>query len=134
MAHGGSNFGFYNGANTGADEADYKPDLTSYDYVRNFLTHCCTFYCKLWNAHHKLDYLICRMLQSGKLVMLTIQNSKVACVFILFSSYQNFIFQFVGNIILYVSLFLVSTYVSLPQNICFNDKQTIVSHLLRKGF
>lgn len=32
MAHGGSNFGFYNGANTGADEADYKPDLTSYDY------------------------------------------------------------------------------------------------------
>lgn len=32
MAHGGSNFGFYNGANTGANEADYKPDLTSYDY------------------------------------------------------------------------------------------------------
>eukprot|EP00257_Ricinus_communis_P027182 XP_025014596.1 beta-galactosidase 17 [Ricinus communis] len=32
MAHGGTNFGFYNGANTGADESDYKPDLTSYDY------------------------------------------------------------------------------------------------------
>ncbi|RVW52021.1 Beta-galactosidase 17 [Vitis vinifera] len=32
MAHGGTNFGFYNGANTGADELDYKPDLTSYDY------------------------------------------------------------------------------------------------------
>ncbi|KAJ7951619.1 Beta-galactosidase [Quillaja saponaria] len=33
MAHGGTNFGFYNGANTaGADEADYKADLTSYDY------------------------------------------------------------------------------------------------------
>ncbi|ESW22508.1 hypothetical protein PHAVU_005G158700 [Phaseolus vulgaris] len=32
MAHGGTNFGFYNGANTGVDEADYKPDLTSYDY------------------------------------------------------------------------------------------------------
>ncbi|KAF7843491.1 Beta-galactosidase 17 [Senna tora] len=32
MAHGGTNFGFYNGANTGQDEADYKPDLTSYDY------------------------------------------------------------------------------------------------------
>ncbi|XP_057978468.1 beta-galactosidase 17 isoform X2 [Malania oleifera] len=32
MAHGGTNFGFYNGANTGADEYDYKPDLTSYDY------------------------------------------------------------------------------------------------------
>ncbi|WCJ39514.1 beta-galactosidase 17 [Euphorbia peplus] len=32
MAHGGTNFGFYNGANTGADEFDFKPDLTSYDY------------------------------------------------------------------------------------------------------
>ncbi|KAL3511678.1 hypothetical protein ACH5RR_024395 [Cinchona calisaya] len=32
MAHGGTNFGFYNGANTGMDESDYKPDLTSYDY------------------------------------------------------------------------------------------------------
>ncbi|KAK9131170.1 hypothetical protein Sjap_011657 [Stephania japonica] len=32
MAHGGTNFGFFSGANTGADESDYKPDLTSYDY------------------------------------------------------------------------------------------------------
>ncbi|CAN6327462.1 unnamed protein product [Urochloa humidicola] len=32
MAHGGTNFGFYNGANTGQDESDYKADLTSYDY------------------------------------------------------------------------------------------------------
>ncbi|KAL1814359.1 hypothetical protein ACET3Z_016933 [Daucus carota] len=32
MAHGGTNFGFYNGANTGEGESDYKPDLTSYDY------------------------------------------------------------------------------------------------------
>ncbi|PQQ09876.1 beta-galactosidase 17 isoform X1 [Prunus yedoensis var. nudiflora] len=32
MAHGGTNFGFYNGANAGSDESDYKPDLTSYDY------------------------------------------------------------------------------------------------------
>ena len=32
MAHGGTNFGFYNGANIGADEFDYKPNLTSYDY------------------------------------------------------------------------------------------------------
>ncbi|VFQ70906.1 unnamed protein product [Cuscuta campestris] len=32
MAHGGTNFGFYSGANTGSDESDYKPDLTSYDY------------------------------------------------------------------------------------------------------
>ncbi|KAJ8755751.1 hypothetical protein K2173_024295 [Erythroxylum novogranatense] len=32
MAHGGTNFGFYNGANTGVDSSDYKPDLTSYDY------------------------------------------------------------------------------------------------------
>ena len=32
MAHGGTNFGFYDGANIGADESDYKPNLTSYDY------------------------------------------------------------------------------------------------------
>lgn len=32
MAHGGTNFGFYNGANAGDDVLDYKPDLTSYDY------------------------------------------------------------------------------------------------------
>ncbi|XP_023541998.1 beta-galactosidase 17 [Cucurbita pepo subsp. pepo] len=32
MAHGGTNFGFYNGANTGDSALDYKPDLTSYDY------------------------------------------------------------------------------------------------------
>ncbi|XP_043704468.1 beta-galactosidase 17 isoform X2 [Telopea speciosissima] len=32
MAHGGTNFGFFNGANTGIDDSDYKPDLTSYDY------------------------------------------------------------------------------------------------------
>ncbi|KAF5192757.1 Beta-galactosidase [Thalictrum thalictroides] len=32
MAHGGTNFGFLNGANTGADDSDYKADLTSYDY------------------------------------------------------------------------------------------------------
>ena len=39
MAHGGTNFGFYSGANTGTDEADYRPDLTSYDYVSILLTH-----------------------------------------------------------------------------------------------
>ncbi|KAL6972712.1 Beta-galactosidase 17 [Sarracenia purpurea var. burkii] len=32
MAHGGTNFGFYSGANTGENETVYKPDLTSYDY------------------------------------------------------------------------------------------------------
>ncbi|KAL5579481.1 hypothetical protein UlMin_011923 [Ulmus minor] len=32
MAHGGTNFGFYNGANTGGYESDYKADITSYDY------------------------------------------------------------------------------------------------------
>ena len=37
MVHGGTNFGFYNGANTGEDESDYKPDLTSYDYVSSFM-------------------------------------------------------------------------------------------------
>lgn len=30
MAHGGTNFGFYNGANH--NEADYQPTITSYDY------------------------------------------------------------------------------------------------------
>lgn len=44
MVHGGTNFGFYNGANTGSDEFDYKPDLTSYDYVRQ--VHIITYYCK----------------------------------------------------------------------------------------
>uniref|UniRef100_A0A6V7QTJ0 beta-galactosidase n=1 Tax=Ananas comosus var. bracteatus TaxID=296719 RepID=A0A6V7QTJ0_ANACO len=28
----GTNFGFFSGANTGQNESDYKPDLTSYDY------------------------------------------------------------------------------------------------------
>ncbi|XP_039116175.1 beta-galactosidase 8 isoform X1 [Dioscorea cayenensis subsp. rotundata] len=32
MAHGGTNFGFFSGANTGDNETDYKADLTSYDY------------------------------------------------------------------------------------------------------
>uniref|UniRef100_A0A7N0TYL2 beta-galactosidase n=1 Tax=Kalanchoe fedtschenkoi TaxID=63787 RepID=A0A7N0TYL2_KALFE len=32
MAHGGTNFGLYNGANTGANESDFQPDITSYDY------------------------------------------------------------------------------------------------------
>ncbi|KAJ0985524.1 hypothetical protein J5N97_003880 [Dioscorea zingiberensis] len=32
MAHGGTNFGFFSGANTGENEKDYKADLTSYDY------------------------------------------------------------------------------------------------------
>lgn len=33
MVHGGTNFGFYSGANTGAGASDYQPDITSYDYV-----------------------------------------------------------------------------------------------------
>ncbi|XP_024532429.1 beta-galactosidase 8 [Selaginella moellendorffii] len=32
MAHGGSNFGFFSGANTGGKETIYQPDITSYDY------------------------------------------------------------------------------------------------------
>ncbi|KDP40762.1 hypothetical protein JCGZ_24761 [Jatropha curcas] len=32
MAHGGTNFGFYNGANTNSDGSGYKADITSYDY------------------------------------------------------------------------------------------------------
>lgn len=41
MAHGGTNFGFYNDAN-GAQESNYLADLTSYDYVRkisSFASH-----------------------------------------------------------------------------------------------
>lgn len=52
MAHGGTNFGFYNGANTGQNESDYKGDITSYDYVRNLWAHQLTIYwyfaCILW--------------------------------------------------------------------------------------
>ncbi|TVU20442.1 hypothetical protein EJB05_36650 [Eragrostis curvula] len=42
MAHGGTNFGFYNGANTGQTEYDYKADLTSYDYatLRRVIHEC----------------------------------------------------------------------------------------------
>jgi len=39
MAHGGTNFGFFSGANTGQIDSDYKADLTSYDYVSN-VRHC----------------------------------------------------------------------------------------------
>ncbi len=32
MFHGGTNFGFYNGANYDVDKTDYQPTVTSYDY------------------------------------------------------------------------------------------------------
>lgn len=32
MAHGGTNFGFFSGANTGNTASDFEPDITSYDY------------------------------------------------------------------------------------------------------
>ncbi|CAI0419520.1 unnamed protein product [Linum tenue] len=51
MAHGGTNFGFYSGANTGTDESDYKPDLTSYDYVSEKFTNL--FYFRL--KHFKME-------------------------------------------------------------------------------
>lgn len=46
MAHGGTNFEFFNGANTGQNESDYKADLTSYDYVSNACWECCMMF---WN-------------------------------------------------------------------------------------
>lgn len=49
MVHGGTNFGFYSGANTGGDETDYKPDLTSYDYVRKIST----------SLLYKIELLVC---------------------------------------------------------------------------
>lgn len=36
MAHGGTNFGFFSGANTGQNASDYQSDITSYDYVKYF--------------------------------------------------------------------------------------------------
>lgn len=44
MAHGGTNLGLYSGANTGANESDYKPDLTSYDYVRKIIPSVYVFW------------------------------------------------------------------------------------------
>ncbi|XP_024366649.1 beta-galactosidase 8 isoform X2 [Physcomitrium patens] len=32
MVHGGTNFGFFSGANTGTGPSDFQPDITSYDY------------------------------------------------------------------------------------------------------
>lgn len=32
MGHGGTNFGFFNGANTGGNSNDFHPSITSYDY------------------------------------------------------------------------------------------------------
>lgn len=32
MAHGGTNFGFFSGSNTGETASDFEPDITSYDY------------------------------------------------------------------------------------------------------
>lgn len=38
MAHGGTNFGFSSGANTGDLASEFQPDLTSYDYVKSCLS------------------------------------------------------------------------------------------------
>ena len=33
MVHGGTNFGFFSGANVGTGPSDFQPAITSYDYV-----------------------------------------------------------------------------------------------------
>jgi len=68
MVHGGTNFGFYNGANTGSEESDYKPDLTSYDYVGQF--HIITCYCKSLTIFQSNIVFVChfRMLPLRSLV------------------------------------------------------------------
>ena len=33
MVHGGTNFGFFSGANIGSGPSDFQPVITSYDYV-----------------------------------------------------------------------------------------------------
>jgi hypothetical protein len=79
MAHGGTNFGFYNGANTGQDEFDYKPDLTSYDYASitpNNFFRLLIFFCKLTYLH---DLFTGRMHQLRSMEMCIIQNTKACC-------------------------------------------------------
>lgn len=75
MAHGGTNFGFYNGANTGNTESDYQPDLTSYDYVRTILICLSSELAWLFAPFDNPHYL--RMHQLRNPVMLITQSSKV---------------------------------------------------------
>jgi hypothetical protein len=80
MAHGGTNFGFYNGANTGQDESDYKADLTSYDYVSitpNNFFHLLILFRK---STYFVTYLLCRMHRLRSMEMCIMQNTK-ACFF-----------------------------------------------------
>lgn len=82
MAHGGTNFGFYNGANTGADEFDYKPDLTSYDYVRKInFDFIVLRYCIFTYPTYQSNVFSFRMHQLENLVMWTMQSSKVCAKF-----------------------------------------------------
>jgi len=83
MAHGGTNFGFYNGANAAADGSDYKPDLTSYDYVRKINLFVLLFqnliipFCFWFILCCKTSGLIFRMHPYRNLGMWTMQSSKV---------------------------------------------------------
>jgi len=70
MAHGGTNFGFYNGANTGQDESDYKPDLTSYDYDAPIKEHG-----DVHNAKYK-GMLFCFFKHAGELHIFILWREK----------------------------------------------------------
>lgn len=79
MAHGGTNFGFYSGANTGQDEFDYKPDLTSYDYASIAPNN---FFHLLFCFTSQLIYmtsLLGRMHRLRSMEMCIIQNTKACC-------------------------------------------------------
>ena len=77
MAHGGTNFGFYNGANA-AQESEYTADLTSYDYVRNL---CNNSFLSVFIVETSYKFTcsvtFCRTLLLVSLVMWTVQSSKV---------------------------------------------------------
>lgn len=82
MAHGGTNFGFYNGANTGQDESDYKADLTSYDYASISPNNFFSFFFFLFaNQLICMTSLLGRMHRLRSMEMYIIQNTKACYIF-----------------------------------------------------
>ena len=76
MAHGGTNFGFYDGANA-AHESNYTTDITSYDYVRNLSTNLCLEVFVETNYKFTCSVAFCRTLLLVILMMWMVQSSKV---------------------------------------------------------
>ena len=76
IAHGRTNFGFYNDANA-AHESNYTTDLTSYDYVRNLSTNSCIEVFVETNYKFTFSVTFCRTRLLVILVMWMVQSSKV---------------------------------------------------------